>query len=359
MYRRIFFLLTIAMLTLLIALTVAQAQAGPPAPPRPPQLPPDAEQGPQPPRPWPEEGGRDRLPPPPPDRRTTRPVKIEPLATSGVVRYVSTTGTDSGGCTSSSNPCRTVQYAVDVSGDGDEIRVAEGTYTDIHSRLGITQTVYLSRSLILRGGYKADFSEWDPAQYTTTLDAGGQGRVLYISGAINPTVEGLHFAHGDADGLGGSSRGYDAGGGVYIITATAALSGCRIYSSTARYGGGLYLSRSPATLTGNTVSGNSAGWGGGGLYLYDSPATLTGNTVNGNSVNRDGGGLSLYASDAMLTGNTVNGNSAYRGGGLYLSWSDATLTGNTVSDNSANYYSLAPMLRVGARDTTPYGERSE
>ena len=37
----------------------------------------------------------------------------------------------------------TIQEAVDAASQGDLIKVAEGSYTDIHQRSGITQVVYI------------------------------------------------------------------------------------------------------------------------------------------------------------------------------------------------------------------------
>jgi hypothetical protein len=42
---------------------------------------------------------------------------------------------------------------VDAASSGDEIRVATGTYTDIHQRAGITQVVYITKTVTVRGGY--------------------------------------------------------------------------------------------------------------------------------------------------------------------------------------------------------------
>ena len=36
-------------------------------------------------------------------------------------RYVSTTGTDSGGCTNSASPCQSINYAIGESSSGDQI----------------------------------------------------------------------------------------------------------------------------------------------------------------------------------------------------------------------------------------------
>ena len=97
-------------------------------------------------------------------------------------------------CTGVPAPCyTTVQAAVDAVDDpDDEIHVATGTYTGVNAYGGLSQMVYISKSLTLRGGYSTTFALQDPALYTTTLNAQDNGRVLYITGsAITPTVEGL------------------------------------------------------------------------------------------------------------------------------------------------------------------------
>jgi uncharacterized repeat protein (TIGR01451 family) len=62
---------------------------------------------------------------------------------------------------------------------------------------------------------------------------------------------------------------------------------------------------------------------------------LSGNDIVFNVSATDGGGLYLWKSDALLTENTIIANSADQGGGLYLSGSDATLANNVVADNQA------------------------
>jgi uncharacterized repeat protein (TIGR01451 family) len=284
----------------------------------------------------------------------------------------------------------TVQAAVDAALTDDEVWVS-GYCAYVVPREDITQTVYLSKTLVVRGGYNLAFDTRDVDVYPTTLDARGWGRVFYVSGNITPTVEGLRIVNGDAAGLGGGIiPTQDAGGGVYVIDATPTLSDVWVLSSTARYGGGLYLERSTATLENSTVQGNTASDNGGGLYLYYSNATLNGNTINYNDAPY-GGGLHLRVSDAMLRNNTINDNTAaqygaglylngsdptlngsvvngntanYNGGGLYLTGSDPTLDGNTVNDNAAQFggglymISSDPMLRnsdVNANIASRYG----
>jgi len=277
---------------------------------------------------------------------------------SGVSRYVATTGSDVNeeDCINPAFPCGTVQYAVDVAGDDDVIKVAAGTYTDVNSYGGLAQVVYLSKTLTVRGGYTTtDWTTADPVANPTTLDAEGQGRVLYITGPITPTIEGLRMTGGDASGRGGGNGGTDGGGGVFVAEAAPTIHNCVVYSNTSSttgwgYGGGLYLYLSAATLRGNTITGNTGSTAdsgrGGGLYLDNSDdATLSDNLVEGNIGSQawtgNGGGLYLLQSDATLNGNTILdnvGSTAYvgGGGGLQLYLSTASLTGNRVLSNTAS-----------------------
>jgi len=223
------------------------------------------------------------------------------------------------------------------------VKVA-GYCSDVHVRSRndvtttgvVTQVVYISKTLTLQGGWNISFTQRNVISYPTTLDAQGQGRLLYITGDISPTIEGLRITGGNANGLGGGPWGWEAGGGVYVITATAIIKDNQIFNNTAYwYGGGLYLVSSDAILTGNTVTSNTAERnGGGGIYLRESPAVLSGNTVISNTAS-EGGGLFLLYSPATLSGNVVFSNTGVNGGGLFLDFSGATLNDNDISFNSA------------------------
>ncbi|TET82114.1 MAG: hypothetical protein E3J37_07905 [Anaerolineales bacterium] len=230
-----------------------------------------------------------------------------------------------------------IQDAVDAAGDGDVIKVATGTYDDINNYNGLAQVVYIIKSVTIRGGYTTAFAEPpDPEANPTILDAGGQGRVIYIEGNINPTIEGLRITGGRSVGPWGW------GGGVRISGAAATIRNNQIFSNTAHDGGGLRLDNSAAILEGNTIYSNTVDDGGGGLFLSFSPATLIGNNISGNTaftnaVTAQGGGLWISGAAPVLNGNTISRNSAGSGGGIFLHESDATLTNNLIFDNQADW----------------------
>ncbi len=249
-------------------------------------------------------------------------------------------------CATGSPTCThtTVQAAVDAASDGDVIKVATGVYTGVLAQGHSVQMVYVSKTVVIRGGYTTtDWETSEPDTNPTTLDAQGQGRVFYITGdpsagaakAVSPTIEGLRITGGDATGLYGGSWGWDAGGGLYIVNAEAVISHNQVFSNIAHGGGGLYLSGSTATLNGNVIYTNAANNEGGGIHLFDSAATLDGNIIESNTAS-DGGGLYLNLSDASLSANTIVFNVSREGGGLYLRESDAVLSGNTIGSNVAS-----------------------
>ena len=223
-------------------------------------------------------------------------------------RYVASGGTDGGDCTDSGNPCQTVQYAVDVAAPGDTIKVAAGVYSGVQERAGVTQMVYLSKTVTIRGGYTTD--NWmmpDPEANPTTLDVEGSGRVIYITGDISLTLEGLRI-------VGGYTA--DAGGGIFAYGATLTVSQTLIANNTAEdKGGGIGTQATELSVIDCRIHSNvTAQQEGGGVGVYNgSHLNLIRSWVVANaSPTNDGGGVfagdggSLYVENSIIAGNTAN-----------------------------------------------------
>jgi hypothetical protein len=209
----------------------------------------------------------------------------------------------------------TVQAAVDATSEGDVVKVATGTYTDVNNYGGDAQAVYISKTLTIRGGYISTFSDPpDPEANPTTLDAQGQGRVLHIIGNISPTVEGLNIIGGDTSGNGG--------GIVVNDEAMLALSHSVVTDNMAGgKGGGVAINNgSSAIITNSKIYANKASFEGGGISANrDSYLNLLRSRVVANvSLDNDAGGINCdYCSSTYIENSIIAGNASARwAGGL-------------------------------------------
>jgi len=231
-----------------------------------------------------------------------------------------------------------IQNAVDAAANGDVIKIAAGTYADVNNLGGLAQVVYLVKSVTIQGGYTTAFTEPpDPVANPTTLDAGGMGRVIYIEGDINPTIEGLRITGGDTRIIGS----VEWGGGVQIAGAAATLSQNVIFNNTAVRGGGVVVYQSDNVIfEGNTISDNIASDEGGGIALYESDnIMLVGNKISNNQANGYGGGGLVFSlcDNVTFNHNRVTGNSTSGdGGGMMPGAGNFTIIGNSFVSNTAS-----------------------
>jgi parallel beta-helix repeat protein len=288
-----------------------------------------------------------------------------PAQPEATIIRVATTGSDTSGCGSQASPCQTLQYAVDKSIAGDEIRVATGAYTSLQGHATpagypnspasgiITQVVYINKTVTIRGGYTTDFTNPpNPGANPTTLDAQNIGRPVVIAGNISPTIEGLRLTGGNASNLGGSPISIDGGGGLYVISATATISNNLVFDNRAKDGGGLFLQKCTVSLSRNTIYSNTVQYYGGGMHLQDSATSLAGNTIFSNAATNvigSGGGLYVMRGTATLSDNTIYSNTVKsNGGGILLNTSkNAALTGNSVLSNTAQSTGGAVWMNYG------------
>ncbi len=251
------------------------------------------------------------------------PVQARPLVST---RYLSSvTGNDAGDCTNQAAPCRTIQYAIDQSIDGDEIRIASMDNLSATRYTGTgSNVVSLTKSVTLRGGYLYQHvvsSTWISGAAPSNVDGESTRRPMYIHGPATPTLQLLSLVNGNAA----------QGGNVYAEDANLTLMAVSALSGTAQSGGGMYLKNCHSVidvtsiLSGNLpslsslslVQGNSA-QSGGGVYIDGGNPLLFGLIVMSNTATTDGGGFYLIDSAMVIAASSVLSNSASAGAGLYV-----------------------------------------
>ena len=201
---------------------------------------------------------------------------------------------------------------------------------------------------------------------TATMNEGGG---LYATNQSTVTISG-----GTISGCKAPSSDKGNGSGLYANKSTVTISGGTISGCDGRWGGGLYAENSSTiTITDSTISGCKAGAGGGlcvvgstlnieddiisectasdtgkggGLYAENSTLTISGGTIKGNKA-AYGGGVALNGSKInSITKWTVVGNKAYKtdngkgyiGGGIYLEngWMNVSAGSNRIYNNTAD-----------------------
>ena len=120
----------------------------------------------------------------------------------------------------------------------------------------------------------------------------GNTTVFQIEKGVTASISGLTISGGSSDLSGG---GLDNSG-------TLTLTGCTISGNTATYGGGL-VNYGTATLIDSTVTGNHAYWGGGLNDKQGDSLTLTDCTISGNTASSSGG--DLYNKGTTKLDNTI------------------------------------------------------
>lgn len=188
-----------------------------------------------------------------------------------------------------------------------------------------------------------------------TINGGGASRVFQVDQPVTASISGLTITDGSAaygggvlnDGsltLTGCTVSGNTAGGVYN-SGTLTMIGCAVSNNTTGAG---VSSSGTLTMTGCTVSDNTNGTSapftftnGGGVVIFGGEATLGACTIDGNSAGF-GGGLSVVDGTVTVTNCTLSDNTATGGGGgvgaFVFSQASITLTGCKITDNSAESF---------------------
>lgn len=150
-----------------------------------------------------------------------------------------------------------------------------------------------------------------------------------------------------------------SGGAVYNVVGTATLSGCTLSGNTATSGGAIGNGWSGTVIVrDSTLSGNTAAWFGGGINSEDptSSTQVVSSTLVNNTALAGGGGISnsgtLSVVNSTFTTNTVINNTG-RGNAILNSGGNLTLYNSTLSGNKG-YITLAQQSADGIIPTIHY-----
>ena len=255
--------------------------------------------------------------------------------------HVSTSGSDSTGDGSESNPFATIQTGIDASLSGDTVLVLPGIYQESINFLGKNITVgsltlttgdtsYISQTVIDgdSSGSVVTFNSREDStavlcgflitggylQCTSLIDVGGAGIAcvnssptllkLHITGNIleenvilggNGYGAGINLNSSDAklseiiisDNICiGSEYGQFYGGGVYCINSSPELLNVIIHNNQSDYGGGICCDNSSLELLNATICNNLSSLNGSVIYCLDnSYISITNSIIWGNAGN--------------------------------------------------------------------------
>ena len=183
---------------------------------------------------------------------------ITGMASAQRVWYVNKNAAGTADGNSWANAFPSLQISIDGATFGDQIWVAEGTYSE---------SIMLASGVSVYGGFsgvETDLSERAIRDHQTIIDGstadGGTAahHVVVLDSITNARLDGFTITGGSAN----ASSPNNNGGGIYCYKADAtnSIENCTISGNSAlNNGGGMYLSyySSPA-ITNCTISGNSA-----------------------------------------------------------------------------------------------------
>lgn len=266
--------------------------------------------------------------------------------------HVKVDGNDSNDGTSWATAFATLQNALSVSVDGDQIWVAEGTY---YPTSGADRGVsfVMKSGVSIYGGFAGSgnpgFGDRNWQTHVTTLsgdigtpnDQSDNSYHIILNNnnglTASALIDGFTVSGGYA--IGSDFNGGAFGGGILNYYASPAIANCKIIQNTANGGGGVLNSYSNPKFTNCSISENN----GNGIQNYFASPILDNCTISGNSGNYGSGMVDQYCS-AILTNCAFIGNLAYSQAAAIASYFSSeklincSFSGNSTPDGSAFYY---------------------
>jgi hypothetical protein len=236
---------------------------------------------------------------------------------------------------------------------------------------GLTGTILLTTGELL---IDKDLTIAGPGADVITVSGNHASRVFnLVAFTTTVAISGLTIADGNAPDSGGgiqsrgtltltgctlsgnSAEGSFGGGGIRHLGGALTITASTLSGNTASQGGGI-MNGGALTVTASTFSGNAAQYGGGGI---DNGGTLTvsASTLSGNSAQSDGGGIVNFSGRVTVVASTLSGNTAHDGGGIWsygfnpqpmLTVTASTLGGNSAQSDGGGIYAGSGPVTVTA-----------
>jgi hypothetical protein len=183
----------------------------------------------------------------------------------------------------------------------------------------------------------------------TNKTISGSGNLLYAGASQtlilrNITLQGAAMSSTNAHLLmrqGAVITKNTSGSGVSVDGGTFTMSGGTISGNTASFsdGGGVSVDGGTFVMSGGSISGNTAAFSGGVHVYFGGTFTMSGGTISGNTASSGyGGGVSADGGTFTMSGGTISGNTASssNSGGVYvISGSTFSMRGGTIYGREA------------------------
>ena len=269
----------------------------------------------------------------------------------------------SGTSCSQSDPC-SLATAMSQVADNDSVYMGAGRYTDSGDPEAVLQ---ITQSLNIYGGWNgapAGAVECDPELYPTIFDGQNGKRVVYISGTISVTLDGLTVENGlqtNANGAGLYSQNADltlsnmvfdsnvingmdnvddaSGGGAYVENGSLATTGCTFTENSAwgtksSHGGGIAIKNTSTAAVENCVFEKNDAWIAAGLDFLNENSGYAPFLLRGSTFHQNGWGYS--AGDAYCS----------YSGAIQIHQADARIEANIFTENRSSADYGAAAVRV-------------
>ncbi len=292
---------------------------------------------------------------------------------------------------SMTNPFATVQKAVDkIAAAGDTSKkytiYVDGTVTadsgddfTTDSAINDKSFIYISSSNKLDLTIKGFSQDSKAVLNANQKDGNLNGNVLTVNASnANITLENLTVTGGSRSTTGGGiyakgsltlknctvtkNKSNNAGGGISFSGKELVLESTSVtYNESSSNGGGIDAN-GKVTISGSKIQSNSANYGGGIYFAGSEELNINGDTViEDNSVTDNGGGIYLSTGKAILKDSSLLGNKADYGGAIYTSSDldlveNVSINGNVAKSTGGAIYEnskTALSVKIGENTDSP------